>query len=223
MAGALSDLKIARGLDYGGGGPSSKPGAVLWGCAFADGHAHIFDEFKSQRMTVKQIAEEIRARDKHWGLKGLTTWADPSLQINSGQVGESIAATFARYKVPLSFPSNDRLSGWQRVHEALAPCHHPHCINAQYPEGRPWLSVHPRCKYLIRTIPLMVQDETNPEDLDTDSDDHACDALRYLLMGGLRPGQGKKVKQTIPVGSLAWYRSRFPDQPSKDAKFRVRA
>ena len=54
---------------------------------------------------------------------------------------------------------------------------------------RPWLTIHPRCKYLIRTLPLMVQDTHDAEDLDSESDDHACDAVRYLLMGGLRAGR----------------------------------
>lgn len=186
-------------MDWG----SASPGCVLWGAALADGHVHIFDEFKFQRMTVKDVAEAIRGKHKEWGLKSVPVYADPALQANTGQIGESIGQTFARYKVPLLYPSNDRLSGWQRVHEALAGA----------PDGQPWLTIHPRCKYLIRTMPLMVQDDTDPEDLDTESDDHACDALRYLLMGGLRPSTGKKTPPP-PKNSMAWWRKHF-DPPKK--------
>ena len=68
------------------------------------------------------------------------------------------------------------------------------------------LTVHPRCKYLARTLPLMVQSRNNPEDLDSDSDDHACDATRYLLMGGLRPDTGRRTPAEVPAYSGAWWR-----------------
>jgi hypothetical protein len=39
---------------------------------------------------------------------------------------------------------------------------------------RPWMLIHPRCTYLIRTFPQLVMDDTNPEDMDTTGPDHAC-------------------------------------------------
>jgi hypothetical protein len=122
-------------------------------------------------------------------------------------VGESIGSTFTRYGVPLVYPSNNRLNGWQRLHEALAPCHgHDHA-------PKPWLTMHPRCRYGVRTLPLMAQAKDNPEDIDTDSDDHFCDALRYLLMGGVRPASGRQVEPPAPYLSLKWFRQQFPDEP----------
>lgn len=186
-------------MDWG----SASPGAVVWGAALPDGRVHIFDEFKFQRMTVKDVAAGIVAKSKSWGLKlPTTTYADPSLKpwvTDRGGMGESIGQTFARYGVPMIYPSNDRMAGWQRVHEALSPS----------PDGTPWMTIHPRCKYLIRTLPLMVQAKNNPEDLDTDSDDHACDALRYLLMGGLRPSAPHAQSAKVEPMSLAWYRQKF--------------
>ena len=38
------------------------------------------------------------------------------------------------------------------------------------------------CTNLIRTLPTLPLDKTNPEDIDTKADDHAYDALRYMLM-----------------------------------------
>ena len=49
------------------------------------------------------------------------------------------------------------------------------------------------CPNLIRTIPLMIRDERNPEDLDTKSDDHILDALRYSLTNINAPVKPKKV------------------------------
>lgn len=163
-------------------------------------------------MDVRDVALAIKAKHREWGLKGSQTiYADPSLAGTTGQIGESYAMTFARHGVPLITKlSNNRPQGWQRVHEALGPCKHPMCMSAEYPEGRPWLTVHPRCKYLTRTLPLMVQDENNPEDLDTDADDHACDATRYLLQGGLRPRMGRPKEIEQPNSLRAWRRMTEP-------------
>ena len=191
----VRDLTVKLGLDWG----SASPGCVLFGVALPDGHAHVFDEIKFQRQTVKDVAESIKDRCKDWGLdKVPLVYCDPALKIRTGQIGEDYIATFARYGVILVPVSNDRNVGWQRVHEALAI----------YPAtGTPWMTFHPRCKYLIRTLPLMVQDKNDPEDLDTATDDHPSDALRYLLMGGLRPGTKAKTVARHPVNSWGWWRS----------------
>ena len=38
------------------------------------------------------------------------------------------------------------------------------------------------CKAFIRTIPLMMYDQTKPEDLDSDLEDHIADEWRYMCM-----------------------------------------
>lgn len=199
------DLKVSLGIDWG----NSSPGCVLWGAALVDGHVTVFDELKFQRLTAKQVAEAVIDKCKEWQLpKVPIAYCDPSLlPAGRGEIGEWIGLTLQRYGMPVLRVSNDRVNGWQRVHEAFAAC--PHTDHAP----RPWLAIHPRCKYLIRTLPLMVQNENNPEDLDSDSDDHACDALRYLLMGGLRPARTQSVEPPPAPYSLKWFRQRFPGEP----------
>lgn len=203
------DLRVACGIDWG----HSSPGCVLWGAALPNEHVHVFDELKFQRMEIRDVAAAIKEKHREWKLKGVPIYADPSLAGTTGQIGESYAMTFARHGVPLITKlSNHRPQGWQRVHEALAPCKHATCQSAAYPEGTPWLTVHPRCKYLTRTLPLMVQDDTNPEDLDTESDDHASDALRYLIQGGLRPKMGRPAVIEQPNSLRAWRRLASPER-----------
>jgi hypothetical protein len=47
---------------------------------------------------------------------------------------------------------------------------------------QPWLYFFSTCTDSIRTIPVLQHDETKPEDLDTESEDHAADETRYAVM-----------------------------------------
>ena len=71
----------------------------------------------------------------------------------------------------MSKANNDRLGGKRAVNRMLA----------DGPDGKPLLQVFDCCENFIRTFPLLVRDEGKPEDVDTDGEDHAYDALRYLL------------------------------------------
>ncbi len=44
------------------------------------------------------------------------------------------------------------------------------------------LQVFSTCKHFIRTIPNLVYDESNVEDIDTRQEDHIYDECRYVLM-----------------------------------------
>jgi hypothetical protein len=47
---------------------------------------------------------------------------------------------------------------------------------------RPGLFVFSTCTHLIRTLPALQHDADKPEDVDTESEDHAPDTLRYGCM-----------------------------------------
>ena len=49
-------------------------------------------------------------------------------------------------------------------------------------DGRPMLVVFSTCVHFIRTVPHLQHDEAHPEDVLTDSEDHAGDACRYACM-----------------------------------------
>ena len=55
------------------------------------------------------------------------------------------------------------------------------------------LQVFDTCKHFIRTIPNLVYDESNVEDIDSDQEDHIYDECRYVLMENpLSPRQIQK-------------------------------
>jgi len=67
------------------------------------------------------------------------------------------------------------------------------------PEGRPMIVTFSTCVDSIRTIPFLQHDPDRPEDLLTDSEDHAADEWRYACMS--RPYTRtieKPKKETLP-------------------------
>ena len=48
--------------------------------------------------------------------------------------------------------------------------------------GVPMLYVFSTCRNFIRTVPALVYDQKDVEDIDTDGEDHIYDELRYVAM-----------------------------------------
>ena len=68
-----------------------------------------------------------------------------------------------------------RVHGCQKIHRLLGP-------NPDDPSGMPGLRIFDGyCPNLVRTLPTLGRDPGNPEDVNTDEDDHSYDALRYAL------------------------------------------
>ena len=98
--------------------------------------------------------------------------ADPAIFDESR--GESIAAMMERSPNFLRWSPGDntRLAGKMQFHYRLA-------FDG---EGRPMFQVFSTCRHFIRTIPNLVYDESNVEDIDTRQEDHIYDECRYVLM-----------------------------------------
>jgi hypothetical protein len=122
-----------------------------------------------------------------------------------------VAETFARQHVPCQAGDNARTLGWQRLRHWLA----------RAPDGIPWLTIDNGCRYLRRTLPGLISDVRDPEDVNTEGDDHAADALRYGVMSRPSPTrtplQNKFAPDTIGYlrtqahrdpGSRYWRKSR---------------
>ena len=102
------------------------------------------------------------------------TLADPSMWSgDSRDDALSRAEMYERKGVVLTPANNRRVDGWARVRDALA---------LDPVTGAPNWVITKNCVNLIRTLPMLVYDEDNAEDLDTEGEDHAVDAARYGLM-----------------------------------------
>ena len=103
-------------------------------------------------------------------------YADPSMWVKRRLhevVSQSPADVFSQQGLFLSKANNDRITGWRVINDALT--------NKRLYVFADW------CPNLLRTMPTLPRSKSNPEDLDTKSEDHAADAARYGIMHVYQP------------------------------------
>jgi hypothetical protein len=199
----LPEVEHFGSMDWG----YSAPGVMLWWAALPDGTYHVRYEHKFKGENAETVAKRINRITNDLRIPKLRYIAcDPAMWQKTGAGrGEAIAETLLRLRLPMRRSDNDRRNGWLRLHELLK-------TSEERPE--PFLTVAPECKYLIRTLPAMVQDDNDPEDIDTTKDDHAVDALRYGAMS--RPGPTRRQeKPDPPPDSWGWWRQYHEGQNGK--------
>lgn len=119
------------------------------------------------------------------GRKIVDSVADPAIWDQSR--GESIADTAAKYGIYFTPGDNNRIPGWMQVHYRL-----------QFDEnGYARMYAFNNCQAFIRTMPLQMYSETNPEDLNTKLEDHCPDEVRYMCMS--RPVQPIIPEEREPI------------------------
>lgn len=119
---------------------------------------------------VARKIRQIEAEDPNLKGKPVSGVGDPAIWQSDGT--ESIGALMERERVYFEKGDHNRISGKMQVHHRLAFDE----------EGVPMLYVFDTCKHFIRTVPNLVYDETDVEDIDTDGEDHIYDELRYVCM-----------------------------------------
>jgi len=107
---------------------------------------------------------------------------DSSLWHKRGDTGPSIAERMiskgCRWR-PADRSRGSRVSGKNEVHRRL---------QVDTDTEAPRMVFFNTCKKLIEQLPSIPLDKRNPEDVDTNSEDHLYDALRYGVM--TRPSSG---------------------------------
>ena len=152
----------------------------------------VYRELYAAGLRDEQQAEAIVSRtgDEQLVLKIL----DPSMfNLRTEQQRPSIAAVYWHHGVRPVVPGmNSRKQGWAIVRRALA-----HDAANTQPRLRLLSGSAPN---LARTIPTMVVDPLDPEDLadavrGQKTDDHAVDALRYGLCAEAQPPPPSEIKK----------------------------
>jgi len=132
--------------------------------------ATIDDPNKGLSWPPAMLAETIIEMCNHWGLRIIRGCGDDAYGID-----DSLLEIFQRdHRIYLVKPKKQRVSGWQKMRELL--------FNAAEQNGRPGLYINNRCGYFWETVPFLPRDSRRPEDVDTNSADHAADAARYACV-----------------------------------------
>ncbi len=152
----------------------------LYGC---DGTPNVGVQWEPARLA--QEIKRIESEDINLKGKRINGVGDPAIWASSGT--ESIGALMERERVYFEKGDNSRIDGKMQIHHRLVFDN----------EGVPMLYVFNTNKHFIRTVPNLVYDERNVEDIDTDGEDHIYDELRYVCMKNPIAPRVQEQKKTV--------------------------
>jgi hypothetical protein len=171
--------KRYSGTDWG----FAAPWCTLWLAVDEDGRVYVYRELYAAQVGETQQAQRIVEAEA--GEQVAVRYADDAMWATRGEL-KSVADVYAENGCHLTKAGkgpDSRIARVQRMHTYLGEA--PACPShrAQGWETCPKVHVFPVCANLIRTLPTLPHPTTgNPEDVDTNAEDHAYDALTYALV-----------------------------------------
>ena len=125
---------------------------------------------KGLRLDAEQIANGIYEMTKDLNV---AQWiADPA--IFRDQSGPSIQKQLNKFRhIPFKPADNERIPGWNNMVRVMNE-------SAKDSPESPGLWICSNCRDWIRTVPTLMRDEKNIEDIDSSAEDHIADETRYV-------------------------------------------
>jgi len=130
------------------------------------------------RMLAAEIARGILKHELEMGLSGRVKPGPADSSIFDTQNGVCIADDMERIGVKwirADKSPGSRVNGWELVRKMLA-------ASKTTPQEEAGLFVFDTCRQFVRTVPVLPRSEKNPDDVDTDAEDHIGDELRYRIL-----------------------------------------
>jgi hypothetical protein len=197
---------VDRAFDWG----SSKPFSVGWwaesdgtnlllpnGSTFRTVRGDLFrvaewygckknEENVGLNMLAKDIARGIKMREVGFGLAGrvIKGPADSSIfdEENGNNISKDMKAEGVEWE-PADKGPGSRKQGWEQIRKRLRAA-----LNIDEndqprltPREEPAFYVVNTCDQFLRTVPPIPRDDTDPDDVDTDVEDHIGDEVRYRV------------------------------------------
>jgi hypothetical protein len=161
--------RVLGALDWGYGSPY----CFLLAAVDANANVYIIDESYGNRVPTVDQAKLVAELLQRWSIepRGFELAADPAMWASKTTMeggGYADIDPFEKLAMNCVRANNARLHGWMNLRKYLC-------------EPGKLRVFRGRCPNLVRTIPIMVHDPIRVEDLNSDLEDHAVDALRYLL------------------------------------------
>ena len=160
-----------KGIDYGFAAPS----ACMWAAVDPeDGTLIIYRELYKKGLTGSELSAIITEmeRDEMRSIPGVldtAAWA----QAGGAYRGPTIGEVLVNSGHKLRRADKNRIAGKVQFHERL---------RVDRNTGRPKMQIFSSCPNIINELQSLPTDKSKPEDVDTHAEDHAYDALRYLIM-----------------------------------------
>lgn len=159
-----------RAADYGYGSNTG----VVWIAVSPSEQLIVYREMYNSKVTAWDLADLILEAEEDDNVRyGVL---DSSLWHNRGDRGPSLAEQMiskgCRWR-PSDRSRGSRVAGKNELHRRL---------QVDPFTGEPRLVIFNTCKNLIAQLPSIPLDKNNPEDVDTNAEDHLYDALRYGIM-----------------------------------------
>jgi len=157
-----------KGIDYGYASES----ACIWATLDpSDGTLIVYRELYRKGLTGQDLGYRITEMEMQdpFSVAGVL---DTAAWNRTGTLGPTVGETLVKQGHKLRRADKNRIQGKIQIHEYLR----------LQQSGRPRLQIFNNCPNLIRELQSIPLDKSNPEDVDTKAQDHAYDALRYLIM-----------------------------------------
>lgn len=129
-------------------------------------------------MVASEIARGILAREEEMGLRGRVRPGPADTGIFEVANGVCIADDMGRLGVTwlrANKGPGSRKNGWELMRDRLKAAH-------ATPMERGGMFIFNTCRHFLRTVPILPRDDRDPEDVDTDAEDHIGDESRYLAL-----------------------------------------
>ena len=157
-----------RACDYGYGSYS----AVLWFAVTPDNTLVVYRELYVRKVLAVDLARAILEIEDDDGPISYAV-LDSSCWHRRGDTGPSLAEQMnlegCRFR-PSDRSRGSRVSSKNEVHRLL---------KVDEETDIPGIQIFNTCTHLISQLPILPIDKKNPEDIDTNAEDHLYDALRY--------------------------------------------
>ena len=184
-------------FDWGFG----KPYSVGWWWVDSEARVYRFSELYGAmggmvdtglRQSDEIIADKIIEQEERIGIKGrdIIRLSDPTCMnkkpdYKGGGQGPSTAEIFAQKGIIMSPGDPSRILKIRQFHSRLRT----------YDDQAPMMLIYENCHDFIRTIPLLQAAEKNPEDVNTDMEDHIYDEACHICMARpLVPFEPTRIK-----------------------------
>ena len=175
--------------DYG----FAKPSAIYWCAIDEDGVIYVYRELYVTEHTYEELMAKIvsltpDSEKIDFMVFDPAIWAKKDSPISGADKMQAKYKELTGKAVNLQQGENSRVVGWGQVREYLKPFIRNGVQIAK-------LQVFSVCNNLTRTLPGLVYDKNRVEDVDSDGEDHAGDAVRYGIMA--RPRVTKKRNRVL--------------------------